>query len=167
MVLTYDFVVTAGQTGRAAGIYDEAFTASLQLTTAGAVVSTSTFTPTVSITANCFVGQVATGNLAPGAISPSTLTLNYVSFAATPQTAVMNFTVDCTRGTTYTLGLSMTSGTLLGLNYTLALNSTSATGTGLAQPYTVTGSIPAGQAGTCSSSTCTATQSAVQLNIIY
>jgi len=113
------------------------------------------------------VGQVATGNLAPGAISPSTLTLNYVSFAATPQTAVMNFTVDCTRGTTYTLGLSMTSGTLLGLNYTLALNSTSATGTGLAQPYTVTGSIPAGQAGTCSSSTCTATQSAVQLNIIY
>ena len=169
VVLTYDFQVAAGQTSKTPGIYDEAFTASLQLTTTGVVVSTTTFTPTVSITASCFVGQVATGNQAPGAVSPSTLTLNYTSFAPTPQTATMNFTVDCTRGTTYTLGLSMTSGTLLGLNYTLALSGTGATGTGLAQPYTVTGTIAAGQAGICSRSTpvCTATQSLVQLNVTY
>ena len=167
VVLPYDFVVTAGQTGRTAGIYDEAFTASLQLTTTGAVVSTTTFSPTVSIIASCFVGQLATGNQAPGAVSPSTLTLNYTSFAATPQTATMNFTVDCTRGTTYTLALSPTSGTLLGLNYTLALSSAGTTGTGLAQPYTVTGSIAAAQAGTCSSSACTATQTGVTVTISY
>lgn len=167
VVLTYDFVVTAGQNGRTAGIFDEAFTASLQLTTAGAVVSTTTFSPTVSITASCFVGQVASGNLAPGAVSPSTLTLAYTSFASTPQTATMNFTVDCTNGTPYTLALGTTSGTLLGLNYTLALSSAGTTGNGFAQPYTVTGSIAAGQAGTCSSGACTATQSAVLITIAY
>lgn len=166
-VLTYDFRVGAGQTGNTAGIFDETFITSLQLTTAGAVVATASFTPTVSIVAQCFVGQVASGNLAPGAISPSTLTLNYTSFAPTPQTATMNFTVDCTRGTTYTLALLPTSGTLLGLNYTLALSSASATGSGLAQPYTVTGSIAANQDGTCSTGACTATQTGVTVTITY
>lgn len=167
VVLTYDFRVGSGQTGNTAGIYDETFITSLQLTTAGAVVATSSFTPTVSIVAQCFVGQVAAGNLAPGAVSPSTLTLNYTSFVATPQTAAMNFTVNCTRGTTYTLALSPTSGTLLGLNYTLALSSAGTTGDGLAQPYTVTGSIAASQAGTCSSGSCTATQTGVTVTITY
>lgn len=167
VALTYDFRVPAGQTGNTAGIFDEAFITSLQLTTAGAVVATGSFTPTVSIIAQCFVGQVATGNLAPGAISPSTLTLNYTSFVAAPQTATMNFTVDCTRGTSYTLALSPTSGTLLGLNYTLALSGAGATGDGFAQPYTVTGSIAAGQAGTCSTGTCTATQTGVTVTITY
>ena len=165
--LTYDFRVPSGQGGNTAGIFDEAFITSLQLTTAGPVVATATFTPTVSITAQCFVGQVAAGNPAPGAVSPSTLTLNYASFALAPQTATMNFTVDCTRGTSYTLALSPTSGTLLGLNYTLGLSSTGATGDGLAQPYTVTGTVAAGQAGTCATSSCTATQTGVTVTITY
>lgn len=169
VALTYDFLVTAGQTGRTAGIYDEVFTASLQLTTTGAVVATTTFVPTVSIIANCFVGQVATGNLAAGAISPSTLTLPYTSFATADQTANMTFTVDCTRNTTYTLAIAPASGTLLGLNYTLALSppgTPAITGTGLAQPYTVTGTITSGQAGTCSTATCSATQSTT-LTVTY
>lgn len=165
--LTYDFRVPAWQTGNNAGIFDEIFTANLQLTTAGPVVATASFTPTVSIITQCFVGQVAAGNPAPGAISPSTLTLNYTSFALAPQTATMNFTVDCTRGTSYTLALSQTSGTLLGLNYTLGLSSAGATGDGLAQPYTVTGTIAAGQAGTCATSSCTATQTGVTVTITY
>jgi spore coat protein U-like protein len=165
--LTYNFRVVAGQTGNNAGIYDETFITSLQLTTAGAVVATTTFTPTVSIIAECFVGQVASGNAAPGAISPSTLTLNYISFASTPQTGTMNFTVDCTRGTSYALALSPTAGTLLGLNYTLALSSAGATGDGRAQPHTVTGTIAAGQAGTCSTGACTATQTGVTVTITY
>lgn len=166
-VLTYDFQVKPSQTGNTPGIYDETFITSLQLATTGPVVATTTFTPTVSIIAACFVGQVASGNTAPGAISPSTLTLNYTSFAATPQTATMNFTVDCTRNTTYTLALSPTSGTLLGLNYTLALSGAGATGTGFAQPYTVTGTIAAGQSGTCSGATCTATQTGVAVTVTY
>jgi hypothetical protein len=165
--LTYNFRVPAGQNGNTAGIFDEIFITTLQLTTAGPAVATTTFTPTVSITAQCFVGQVASGNTAPGAISPSTLTLNYISFAPIPQTATMNFTVDCTQSTTYTLALSPTSGNLLGLNYTLALSSAGATGTGFAQPYTVTGTIPANQAGTCSTATCTATQPGVTVTVTY
>ncbi|MFC5520715.1 spore coat protein U domain-containing protein [Polaromonas jejuensis] len=169
--LTYDFLVAAGQSSKTAGIYDEIFTANLQLTTAGANVATAIFAPTVSITAACFVGQVASGNTAPGAISPSTLTLAYTSFAPTNQTATMNFTVDCTRNTTYTLALSLTSGTLLGLNYTLALSPSGGppaiVGSGLAQPYTVTGTIAAGQAGTCATGTCTATKTGVTLTVTY
>lgn len=165
-VLTYDLRVASGQTGKTAGIYDEIFTANLQLTTAGAVVATTTFTPTVSIVAQCFVGQVASGNTAPGAVSPSTITLNYTSFSATAQSATMGFTVDCTRGTPYSLALSPASGTLLGLAYTLALSGTSATGTGLAQPYTVTANVPAGQSGTCALATCSGTRSTV-LTVTY
>ncbi|WP_332778075.1 hypothetical protein [Polaromonas sp.] len=165
--LTYDFRVPSGQTGNNAGIFDELFTTSLQLTTAGAVVATATFAPTVSITAQCFVGQVASGNPAPGAVNPSTLTLNYTSFALVPQTATMNFTVDCTNSTTYTLALSPTAGTLLGLSYTLALSSSGATGNGFAQPYTVTGTIAAGQAGTCATGACSATQTGVTVTITY
>jgi len=170
VVLTYDFRAAALQAGNTAGIYDEIFIASLQLTTAGAVTATTTFVPTVSIIAQCFVGQVATGNLATGAVSPSTMTLAYTSFATADQTANMNFTVHCTRNTTYTLVLAPTSGTLLGLNYTLALSPSGGppaiTGTGLAQPYTVTGTIASGQAGTCSTATCTATQGAT-LTVTY
>ncbi|WP_431098602.1 hypothetical protein [Polaromonas aquatica] len=167
VVLTYNFRVTSGQNGNSFGIYDDIFVTNLQLTTNGPVVATTAFTPTVSIVAACFVGQVASGNTAPGAISPSTLTLNYTSFALAPQTATMNFTVDCTRNTTYTLALSPTAGTLLGLNYTLALSGAGATGTGFAQPYTVTGTIPANQAGTCSTATCTATQPGVTVTVTY
>lgn len=167
--LTYNFRVPAGQTGNTAGIFDETFISSLQLTTAGAVVATTTFTPTVSIIAQCFVGQVATGNAAPGAVSPSTLTLPYTSFSPTNQTANMNFTVHCTRNTTYTLAIAPASGTLLGLSYTLALSppgTPAITGTGLAQSYTVTGTIASGQAGTCSMATCTGTQNTT-LTVTY
>lgn len=169
VVLTYDFRVPFFQNGNTAGIYDEAYTASLQLLTAGAVVSTTTFSPTVSIIAQCFVGQVAAGNTAAGAVSPSTMTLPYTSFAPTNLTANMSFTVHCTRNTTYTLAITPASGTLLGLNYTLAMSppgTPAITGSGLAQPYTITGTITAGQAGTCSTATCTATQNTA-LTVTY
>lgn len=159
--LTYNFRVPSGQTGKTAGIFDEIFNANLQLATAGAVVATASFTPTVSIVTQCFVGQVASGNTAPGAVSPSTINLSYTSFSATAQSANMSFTVDCTRGTPYTLALSPASGTLLGLSYTLGLSAASGTGTGLAQPFTVTANVPANQAGTCALATCSATRNTV------
>lgn len=167
--LTYNFRVPAGQTGNTAGIFDETFITSLQLTTTGPVVATTSFTQTVSIIAQCFVGQVAAGNTAAGAVSPSTLTLPYTSFAPTNQTANMTFTVHCTRNTTYTLAITPPSGTLLGLNYTLTMSppgTPAITGSGLAQPYTVTGTIAAGQAGTCSTAACTATQNTT-LTVTY
>ncbi len=163
---TYYLRVASAQTGKTVGIYDDILTFSMRQLTAGPVLATTTFTPTASVVSSCFVGQVATGYTAPGATNPSTLTLNYTSFAATPQTANMSFTVDCTSGTAYTMALSPASGTLLGLPYTLSLNSTSATGNGLAQPYTVTGSIAANLSGTCAAASCTATQ-ATTITITY
>jgi spore coat protein U-like protein len=158
VVLPFTFRI-ASQTGKTAGIYDAITTASLQLTTTGAVVATTTFVTTVSIPTQCFIGQVASGNLAPGTVSPSSLTLNYTSFTPA-QSATMDFTVDCTMGTPYTLALSPASGTILGLNYTVGLSSSSATGNGQAQLFTVTGTVGANQSGTCatSASVCTGSQ---------
>lgn len=163
---TYFLRVTTGQTGKTVGIYDDILTFSMRQLTAGPVLATATFTPTASVVSSCFVGQVTTGFTAPGATNPSTLTLNYTSFSATPQTANMSFTVDCTSGTAYTLALTPASGTLLGLPYTLSLSSAGATGTGLAQTYTVTGSIAANLSGTCAVASCTATQ-ATTITITY
>ncbi len=171
VTLTYDFRIPAGQTGKTAGIYDQAFTAQLELTTAGPVVATANFFPTASVLSQCFVGQVASGNTAQGAVSPTTMTLAYTSFAAAPQTTNMTFTVDCTNSTPYDLDLSPGGGTLLGLNYTVRFDNGLATktglvGSGLAQPYTLTATIAAGQAGTCAVATCTATQ-ATTVTISY
>lgn len=171
VTLTYDFRVPSGQTGKTAGIYNDVFTTSLQFSNNGAVVASATFTTTVSIVAMCFVGQVASGNPAPGTISPTTMTLNYTAFAAAPQTTAMTFTVDCTNSTPYSMDLSPSSGVLLGLAYTVRFDNglatkTGLTGSGLAQPYTLTAAIAAGQAGACAAATCTATQ-ATTVTITY
>jgi len=105
------------------------------------------------------VGSLGAGNYAaPGTVAPSTLVLNYTSFSPTPVSNSMSFTIDCTQGTPYSLSLSPASGTLLGLPYSLSLGSNAGTGTGFAQSVTVTGTIPAGQSGTCALPSCTASQ---------
>lgn len=165
---TYYLQVSSGQNGKTAGIYDDVLTFSLlQGNGFGPLVSSSTITPTVSIVSACFVGALGSGAFAaPGTVNPSTLTLNYTSFSPTPVSSSMAFTIDCTLGTPYTLSLSPASGTLLGLPYTLALSSSSGTGTGFAQNVTVTGTIPAGQSGTCALPSCTARQ-ATTVTITY
>jgi hypothetical protein len=169
--LTYDFRVPSGLTGNTAGIYDEIFITSLQLTNNGPIQASAAFTTTVSITAMCFIGQVASGNTSPGAISPSTMTLNYTSFAAAPQSTAMTYTVNCTNTTPYSMDLSPSSGVLLGLAYTVKFDNglgtkTGLIGSGFAQPYTVTAAIAAGQAGACSTATCGATQ-ATTITVTY
>lgn len=170
VTMDYDFRIP-NQAGKAAGIYDAIYTANLRLTANGPIESSTVFSPTVSVPEQCFVGQVASGNPAPGAISPGNIVLNYNSFTTTAQTASTNFTVDCTLNTDYTLSITPANGTLLGLNYTLRLNNGNATwpglaGTGFAQPYAVTATIPADQAGTCATATCSATQAAT-LTVTY
>jgi hypothetical protein len=64
------------------------------------------------------------------------------------------------------MALDATSGTILGVNYTLALSAASGTGTGLAQAYSINGNVAAGQAGTCATGSCTASQ-ARTLTITY
>jgi spore coat protein U-like protein len=97
---------------------------------------------------------------------PSTVSFAYTSFQAAAAAASTPYTVRCSNTLPYTMALNATTGTLLGLNYTLAVSSASATGTGLPQNYTVNGSIAAGQAGTCATASCNATQAHV-LTITY
>lgn len=170
VTMDYDFRIP-NQAGKAAGIYDAIYTANLRLTANGAIEASTVFAPTASVPTQCFVGQVPSGNQAPGAISPGNIVLNYNSFTATAQAASTNFTVDCTLNTGYSLAITPANGTMLGLNYNLRLNNGNATwaglvGNGFAQPYSVTATIPADQAGTCATATCSATQAAT-LTITY
>ena len=70
------------------------------------------------------------------------------------------------------MSLNANSGVVSGLNYTLQINGQTPPvnnrnpGPGLAQTHTINGSMPAGQAGTCSTGTCTGTQ-AHTLTITY
>jgi spore coat protein U-like protein len=99
--------------------------------------------------------------------APGTVQLNYTSFQAAPAQASTSFSVTCTSGMSYTMSLDATSGTLLGLAYSLAINPTgSQVGNGAAQAATITGTIAAGQSGTCSQATCSATQTRT-LTITY
>lgn len=90
---------------------------------------------------------------------PSNIQFNYTSFQAAAATASTAYAVRCTIGETYTMALDATAGSLLALNYSLALsNPAGQTGTGFPQNFTINGTIPGGQSGTCATGTCTSTQ---------
>lgn len=92
---------------------------------------------------------------------PTTMLFNYTSFSATPQVLSQAFDLRCSNSLPWSLSLTPASGTLLGLNYTLGLSPASGTGTGADQAVTLTGTLPANQAGTCANATCSATQAHV------
>ncbi|AEG94602.1 spore coat protein U domain-containing protein [Ramlibacter tataouinensis] len=99
---------------------------------------------------------------------PGDVVFHYASFQAGPATASATYTVRCTSGVRYTASLDATTGTLQGLNYGLALSNTGQVeGTGLPQTFTINGSIPAGQAGTCTNATCPPASQARTLTITY
>lgn len=88
---------------------------------------------------------------------PGNITFNYTSFQATAAAASTSFDVRCTSALPYTMSLDTTSATLLGLTYTLSVPTGTYIGTGVPQIYSISGSIAAGQAGTCATATCTGT----------
>ena len=117
-----------------------------------AATSTGNFDVKINLTSACVYTKT------------TDLQFNYTSFqtAIQPQTTTGAFTVQCTNSLPYTLALDNLSVTDLAVSlaYTLALSAAGATGTGLAQSYTVTGSMVAGQAGTCATTAaCTNTSS--------
>lgn len=89
---------------------------------------------------------------------PSNINLNYTAFAASPVVGSTNFSVNCTNQTPYTLSLSANNGTIAGILYNLSLSSTSVNATGTPQAHSITATAPAGQAGTCSTGTCSGSQ---------
>jgi spore coat protein U-like protein len=126
---------------------------SLGSLSAHAGTATGNFNVVINFTSACAVG----GSLAP--------TFTYTSNQGTAAAAAgtLAFTVTCTSGVPYTMALdaggtgytgTFTSptgsytNTASTLNYTLTLPAASA-GTGAAQPYNLSGSMPANQAGKC------------------
>jgi spore coat protein U-like protein len=139
--------ITAGQTGATAGTHTDTVTISLYQGTSNTLLATGTFPVSIMVGASCTISS-----------APGTMTFNYTSFgsAANANTA---FGATCTNLLPYSMSLDTTTGTLLGLNYSLALSAGSATGNGLQQSYSITGTMVAGQAGTCAAGTCSASAS--------
>lgn len=153
MTATFCLQIPAGQTGSSPGTY--------------------TATPVLTITDsnghNWLTGGVLNliAPVAQGCAivnSPSALTINYTAFGPA-QSGNSLFRLRCTNRTPYSLSLDATSGTMLGLPYTLSLPA-GGTGSGQPQTITITGTIPAGQAGACAGATCSQTQTR-QLTVTY
>ena len=130
-----------------AGIYTDTVTMTL---TYGSATAQSTFPVQIYVNTSCQIN------------SPTDLTFNYSSFRVTALTATSTFNVKCTNALPYALSLDLTSVTDAAINlaYTLALSATSGTGTGANQAVTVTGTMVAGQSGTCATAVCTNAASA-------
>ena len=129
--------------------------------------ATGTYTDSIAITmtygannAKLF-GTIPVSIYAPAlctvASRPGSLNLAYTAFGGQASQST-SFGLTCTGGMPYTIATDVTEGVLSGLRYTLALSGSSATGTGALQTYSVTATIPAGQAGACATATCTATR---------
>jgi spore coat protein U-like protein len=131
--------------------------AALVAPAAQAQSTSGTFNVNITLTSGCSLSAVAD-----------------VSFAYTSlQGGVANaagggYTVSCTNSLPYTFGLQSGTGAptppgaatinvtdaTLNLGYTLGTNAAGGTGNGLAQAYNITGTMAAGQAGTCAAASC-------------
>jgi spore coat protein U-like protein len=132
-----------------AGVYVDTVAITMRLDSAtGALITTSTLDVHISIPRSCRFST-----------PPSAISINYPAFSATPVTATSDFAITCTLTTTYTIALDQPRSVVptVNLAYGLSLVTTAATGTAIAQPYTVNISVDAGQAGRCSTATCTGT----------
>jgi len=144
---SFDLVVYGNQTVRPAATYTDIVTVTLRNTSTGTTLNTSNFNVSVITTNACQI-----------AVPPPNINLSYTSFQVATAAASTSFGVRCTTALPYTMSLDATSGTVLGLTYTLALSQTSGTGTGVTQTYSINGSMAAGQVGTCSTASCSASQ---------
>jgi Spore Coat Protein U domain len=142
-----------------------------------ATLGPATFNVTASLSAACSITSVGTPTIAFG---------TYTAFQATALNATSPITIQCTRSLaapTFAFDGATGYGVLAGLNYNVTAASaittvgTAATavaggiGTADVRTITLTGSMAAGQAGTCAGATataCAATQTAVRtITITY
>ncbi len=132
-----------------AGIYEDSFlvTAQYPNSDAGDLSPSVPAAYTVGVNNQCVFNTFPTG-----------MSFNYTSFSATAQVQTRNFDLRCSNTLPWSLAVSPASNVLLGLTYNIAVTPAAGNGTGNDQIITLTGTIPANQAGTCSGSSCTATQ---------
>lgn len=145
MTLDYWACVPTGQTGLTAGTYTDLVTMTLTYgpKKAEQVAPPSTFPVSISTPWQCSISTTP-GMLDFGA---------YLAFGPA-LSASTTFGVTCTNSLGYTIDVSPASGVVTGLNYSVAPALTTNTGTGVQQILTINGSMPGGQAGTCSGATC-------------
>lgn len=147
-----------------------AFTSLLAvIPSAYAATTTGGFNVIINLTSACSI-TTAAGNV----------TFNYTSLGVI-QTPTSTVGVTCTNTLPYTLKLSnadnavpaasiTTTDSKVNLIYSLSVPAASQTGTGSAVSHTISGSMAAGQAGTCATATCTnagATNLAQTLTVTY
>jgi spore coat protein U-like protein len=151
---TFYLNVPTGQ-NPAAGTYTDTVTATLLDSTGTITLSTTTFGVSILNQAACEI-----------TVPPGNLNFTYTSFQVAAAAASTTYAVRCTNLHAYSMALDATSSTLLGLTYTLGLSASNATGNGASQTFTINGSIAGGQAGTCSTASCSGTQTRT-LTITY
>jgi spore coat protein U-like protein len=120
--------------------------------------TSGTFNVNVTLTSSCTLGAV------------TDLAFAYTSLQAGASAATGGgFSVSCTSTLPYTFGLQSGNGAAtppgaatiavsdnaVNLNYSLGLSAAGGTGNGAAQAFSVTGTMAAGQAGTCAVASCT------------
>lgn len=153
-------ITVANQTPAAgAGTYLDTVTTSVRDSTGpGSVTySSGTFSGSITYPATCLITSIQ--NVAFG---------TYVAFRATPLVVPASIVLNCTSRLPYTMALDATTGVLNnGLYYSLALSTASSRGTGPGQTHTVTGTMPANQAGTCATGSCVATPQTRTLTVTY
>lgn len=134
----------------AAGVYSDTFNVFAQYPSSDA----GTLSPSAPVLMTVGVNSQCVFNTYPG-----NLVFNYTAFSASAQTANTSFMLRCSSGLPWSISVSPNPAVLQGLRYTITPAPASGSGNGnTGQSVTLTGSMPAGQAGTCNGPACTATQ---------
>lgn len=150
--VSYWGCIPGSQIGLPAGTYTDTVTMTLRY--GGATNPTATFPVSIVTPSSCTLTT-----------APGTVAFTYIAFAPLIN-ANTSFGVTCTNWLPYTMALDATVGVVAGLQYSLALSAPGGTGTGVQQTYSINGTMPAAQAGTCVGASCIATQ-ARTLTITY
>lgn len=133
-----------------AGVYSDTFEIFAQYpnSNAGALSPSAAVAMTVGVSNQCVFNTY-----------PGNLVFNYTAFSTTAQTASTSFMLRCSSGLPWSISVTPNPAVLQGLQYTITPSPASGTGNGnTGQAVTLNGHMPPGQAGTCSGSTCAATQ---------
>lgn len=131
---------------------------------AGQNVAAGTYSDTVTLNPSTtgpnvtFPVSIVTPSSCSISTPPGNMVFNYIAFQGSPSSANTAFSAKCTNLLPYSMALDAYNSVLAGLAYTLSLSPTSNVGNGVAQPYTINGSMAAGQSGTCTTGSCTATE---------
>ena len=143
-----------------------AFWGCIPATQAGLPAGTYTDTVTMTLSYGSLVPQATASGPFPVSITPPSdckittapgnIVFTYTAFGIA-QAASTTFATTCTNLLPYTMALDATSGVVSGLQYSLTV-AASSTGTGLLQTFSINGTMPAGQAGTCAIASCAGSQ---------